>query len=856
MKSVTRLYTLFQPDHYDLHITPDQKAMHFSGKVIITGKKTGRPSQRLTFHQHGLRVTSAVIKKIDKKGTQNIQIARINHHKSLQEVRLHSEQMMYPGKYRVELEFDAPITKGMTGLYPCFFKHNGKEHTLIATQFESHHAREVFPSIDEPEAKATFDLHITAEAGLTVLGNTPIANQKSHDNLVTTTFETSPRMSSYLLAFVIGELHNRSTKTSRGTEVKIWASIAQPTNSFEFALDVAKRSIEFFEEYFDMPYPLSKADHVALPDFSSGAMENWGLITYREVALLLYPEASSQSAKEMIATVIAHETSHQWFGNLVTMQWWDDLWLNESFANMMEYVAVDALFPDWNIWESFVTAEGLSATRRDSTPGVQAVKATVRHPDEISTLFDPSIVYAKGGRLLYMLKNYIGEESFRAGLQSYFKIYAFNNTTGSDLWKSLSEASGKDIASFMNPWLERSGFPVVSVNQTNNQIKISQEHFLDSPDKSDKNRLWPIPLFSNIDAVPTLLKDRDVTIHLADSSWATVNTGSQGHYIVNYLSPEHRKFIAGKIASVEFDTINRLGFLSDSAMLARAGYQHFGDTLELLNAYRNESSESVWDIMSLIIADAKRFIDYDERIEAELKSLVSALITNEYQRLGWDERQVDSTADQKLRATILGLGVYSEKPEIITEALDKFDAYQKDSSAVSAELRGIVFSAAVKTEKPQAADYLLKLYSETNNGDLQRDITGGLTATKSPENASALLNLVKNEKVVKPQDADRWLIYLLRNRHTRDIAWDWMESNWQWIVDTYKNDKSYDNFPRYAAIVCGTRQWENRYKTFFGPKTDETVLKRNIAIGFEEISSRISWLKRDVSSVRKYFKLQ
>ena len=375
-KSVTRLYKTFQPEHYSLTIKLDEAAMRFSGHVIITGKKIGRPSKRLTFHANGLKVTAGTITVRDKKGEREVPITRINQQKTLHELRLHTDTLLYPGAYTVEMSFEAPITEGMTGIYPCNFIHNGIEKKLFATQFESHHAREAFPCIDEPEAKAIFDLTLITRTGVEVLSNTPILSQKSARSAgaskerveesgtvtseatsspnkgrallkdrteITTRFQQTPRMSTYLLAFVVGELHKKTGKTKSGVDVNIWATIAQPTSSLDFALDVAIKSIEYFEDYFGVAYPLAKADHVALPDFSSGAMENWGLITYRERVLLAYSDQTGQSTRETIALVIAHETSHQWFGNLVTMRWFDDLWLKEGFANLMAYQLLDAL---------------------------------------------------------------------------------------------------------------------------------------------------------------------------------------------------------------------------------------------------------------------------------------------------------------------------------------------------------------------------------------------------------------------------------------------------------------------------------------------------------------------------------
>ncbi len=853
-KSVPRLFELFQPEHYDLQLQLDRENMHFTGTVTIRGKKTGRPSKRLTFHQNGLKIINATVVKHDKKGDQTCELERINLHKSYNEVRLHGKDMFYPGNYTIVMEFTAPITRGMTGIYPCFFKHKDQEDTLLMTQFESHHAREAFPCIDEPEAKATFDLTLMHEEGLVALGNTPVKTQKVGKNgLATTAFETSPRMSSYLLAFVVGKLHSKTTKTKSGIEVGVWGTVAQPKESFDFALDTAKRALEFFEDYFQVPYPLKKADYVACPDFSAGAMENWGLMTYREAALLLYPDAASQSSKEMVALVISHETAHMWFGDLVTMRWWNDLWLNESFANMMEYEAVNHLFPDWHIWDTFVTSEGLSAYRRDATPGVQAVKTKVRHPDEISTLFDPSIVYAKGGRLLYMLKNYLGEDAWRKGLKAYFTKHAYQNTEGKDLWRSLSEASNIDVGAFMDPWLERSGFPVVTINQDGLSLTLTQEHFLDNPTKADPDRLWPIPLFINQPDAPLLLEGKSLDYTLINPEPVIVNQAARGHYITQYTNNEHKATLIAQIKSKKLDTIDRLMLLSNSAMLARAGMESLGDTLQLLQAYSHEESEPVWDIIALVIADARRFIDADPSLEDAIKSLLRSLIKTEYKRLGWEEKPDEPAADQKLRGTILGLGVYAEEPSIIEHALQLFDAYKTDSSVVSAELRSIVFVTAVKKQYGDALDYLLSLHSKTPSSDLQRDIAGALTATRDADEAKQLLTLIKDPKTIRPQDADRWLFYMLRNRHTRDIAWRWMENNWQWVEDTYSDDKNYDYFPRYAAAVCNTSEHQAKYLAFFEPKLDQPVLKRNIEIGKEEIANRVAWITRDLPAVQTFF---
>lgn len=852
--SVARLFSQFQPETYDVLFDIDEDAMRFRGSVKLTGKKVGRPSQRITLHQNGLKVTSATITKHDKKGDETLAVKRINAHDSFNEVRLHTEQMVYPGEYTLELEFEGKITDAMTGIYPCYFKDDEVEKKLFMTQLESHYAREAFPCIDEPEAKAVFKLTLITRDGASVLANSPVREQSTKDNRLTTVFEPTPKMSTYLLAFVYGDLQKKSSTTQRGTEVNVWATTAQPADSLDYALDAAVKVIEYFEDYFGVDYPLPKADHVACPDFSAGAMENWGLITYRERILLAYPGETAQSTLEQIVMVIAHELSHQWFGNLVTMKWWDDLWLNESFAELMGYQAMDALHPEWHAFDTFAAAEGLGALRRDALAGVQAVKTAVHHPDEISSLFDPSIVYAKGARLMYMLKNYIGEDAFRAGLKEYFQIHAYGNTEGRDLWHAFSEASGKDIAAFMDPWLTRSGFPLVSISQEGSHAELSQEHFQEDPSKADAERTWSIPLFTNAKGQSDELSEKSKSLTLKTDDTMLLNTGARGHYLVRYMQDAQKQALADKIRKQEIVEADRLMALNGASMMSKAGYDSFGSVLEMLSAYEHEASEPVWDIMALISGEARRFIDLDESLETQVKHFSGKLAADQVKRLGWAPLDNESAADQKLRALVLGMSAYAEDPATVSKATELFEAYKQDSSVVSAELRSLIFVVPVKNGDDAAFNYLLDLHDSTQNGDLKGDAADALTATRKPELAEKLLARLKNSKLVKPQDVDRWLVYMLRNRYTRATAWEWMVSNWQWLENTFKSDKSYDYLPRYAASCVNTPEYQEKFRELFESKQDQIALKRNIQLGFEEIATRVAWLERDLTSVQQFFK--
>lgn len=853
-KTVARLYNSFQPSNYKLRLAPDLATNIVTGSVTITGKKSGRPSQRLTFHGKGLKITEATITKHDKKsGESTVTVARINLQKTLDEIRIHTEALLYPGDYSVTMHFTATLQTGMHGIYRSNYELDGKPKAVVSTQFESHHAREAFPCIDEPEAKATFDLTLVTPAGYDVIGNMPITGQAEDGGSVSSTFGTTPKMSTYLLAFAFGELQSKSTTTKDGVIVNVWSTLEHRPEALDFALDTGKRCIEFFNDYYGTPYPLPKCDMVAIPSFSSGAMENWGLVTYRESCLLADPETSSQSGREVVALVVCHELSHQWFGNLVTMKWWDDLWLNESFANVMEYVAVDSLFPEWHIFNTFVASEGLASFRRDSIAGVQAIKTEVNHPDEISTLFDPSIVYAKGGRLLNMLRTYIGDDDFRAGLKQYFIKHQYGNTTGNDLWDALGAASGKDVASFMDPWLLQSGFPLVTADQQGTAFSVSQSHFLVDPAKADASKLWPVPLLATDGSVPSLLSQPDLPATLPNASFVRLNSGAVGHYIVRYANPEHKVWMAKQAETQGLSEVERLMLLSDSTMMARSGVESLADSLLLLKHYAHESSEPVWGIMASVIADARRFVDADPELEEPIKALIRTLIEEEYQRLGWKEQPGEPSQDTKQRATILGLGAYAEHLAIKTEALRLFEAYKTDQTVVTSELRGITFTSAVRYNAEGAFGYLLELEESTSNPDLKAELLGSLSATRSETDGARLLARLKDIKKVKLHDVDHWLVLLMRNRYNQAQAWQWLRDNWQWIEQTFAGDKSYDTFPRYAAGSFNTRQRFEEYREFFLPMADVPLLSRNITMGIEELESRVAWIERDLAAVQDYF---
>lgn len=830
MKSVPQLVTQFVPAHYQLSLMLDRPRRTFEGTVTINGtsKTTAR---KILLHAKDLIVQSATVD--GKNASFSIR------HDQLTITHPH----ITPGDHVVVIGFSGKITDSMHGLYPCYFTHEGTKKELLATQFESHHAREVFPCIDEPAAKATFDLTLTTEPSITVLGNMPIKSQKHEAGQLVTTFETTPRMSTYLLAWVAGELHRKTATTKSGTEVNVWATPAQPAENLDFALDHAVRTIEFFNDYFGVPYPLPKSDHVALPDFTAGAMENWGLVTYREIALLAHPTISSISSRQYVALVIAHELSHQWFGNLVTMKWWNNLWLNESFASLMEYIALDALHPEWNSWLDFSTHESIVALRRDSIDGVQPVQTDVHHPDEISTLFDSAIVYAKGARLLRMLQQYIGERAFRAGLQSYFKKFAYQNTEGNDLWHEFHKASGKDIAAFMNQWISQPGYPVVKVTKHHNTLSLSQERFFIGSHQAS-HTIWPIPLGASA-RLPELLEEKTSTQNLANDSPVRLNISDSAHFITQY-DPALLEQLVRAIPSTS--PLDRLQLLHEQILLARAGATSSASLIPLLMALKNETSEAVWDMMALTISELKKFVETDKTSDTKLRQLAASLARQQYTQLGWQPQSGESETEAKLRATIIGLMLYGEDQQAIKTAQDLYARAPLEQ--LDPELRPLIIGATVRHSSDTAAFHtLLETYKKTASADLRDDIASGLTNARLTSQIKTLLSALQDRSTIRPQDVRHWFVGLIRHHDSRALTWQWLQAHWDWINDTFGSDKSYDDFPKYAASGLTTRQQLNEYKAFFTPLKQEPALTRVITLGISEIEARVALIEHDQPAV-------
>lgn len=835
MAEVKRFYETFHPEHYDIYLDISREKKRFHGKTVVIGEAQ---EELVKLNQKYLKITSV---RVDQKK------ADFNYNDKDEVINIEAGKV---GKMKIEVDFEGKLTDTMMGIYPSYYEVDGEKKQLIGTQFETTFARQAFPCVDEPEAKATFALAIKFDekTGESIISNQP--EEKFKDGVHY--FKPTLRMSSYLVAFVFGDMQRKLTKTKSGVEIGVFATRAHQPKELDFALDIAKRSIEFFEDFYETPYPLEHSYQVALPDFSAGAMENWGCVTYREAYLLLDPDNTSLEMKQLVATVIAHELAHQWFGDLVTMKWWDNLWLNESFANMMEYVAIDALEPNWKIWEMFQTSEVPAALQRDATDGVQSVHVMVNDPAEIDALFDSAIVYAKGSRMLVMVRALLGDEALREGLKNYFAAHKYGNATGDDLWKALGEASGLDIGAIMHSWLEQPGYPVVNAKVEDGKLVLTQKQFFIGEGK-EVGRKWQIPLNSNYAAVPKIMKDEKLVVGdyadlIADNGVPfRLNVGNNSDFIVKY-----DKTLLDDILSHidELDAVDKLQLLQDFRLLAEGGQMSYADIVPLLPKFADSTSPIVNNALYRIMTTLRNFVTPDSKEEKDLKKLYNLLSEKQVKRLGLLPKAGESNDDNLTRPYVVAASLYADNDETINGLHTIYSENSDNLEGISADIRSAVLVNEVKNFGNMTLfDKLLKKYQETSDASLKQDLCAGITSTKMPEIIDAIVDDFENSEIIKPQDLRAWYRNVLANPFGQEQAWNWIRLEWPWLEATVGGDMEFATFITVTANIFHTEERLNQFKDFFEPKINTPGLTREIKMDTKVIETKVNLVKKEQAAV-------
>lgn len=809
-----RFLDYFTPENYALELCFWRERDEFTGRVDITGELK---SDRIKLHAVNLEISSVEWSPYYEDGLSGLTKCDFESIPDGIEIKITDEmkkRLADEGErdnfVELRLKFKSKLNTNMQGCYLSTYDFEGQKHKLITTQFESHYAREAFPCIDEPEAKATFDLTLIlpdyTERDV-VLANMPTTTQVNGKF----EFARTPRMSTYLLAWVIGPLKSVSTVNQNGIKVSSYCALNQPESALIFANETAARVLEYYDVKFQEKYPLPKLDQVALPDFEAGAMENWGLVTYRESMMLADPKATLDT-KKSVAVTVTHELAHQWFGNLVTMAWWDDLWLNESFATLMEYRATEALYPDYHIWDEFFTGDCLVALRRDCLPGVQAVQQAVHHPTEIATLFDGAIVYAKGARLMLMLMRLMGDEQFDQGIRAYFKQHSYSNAVGDDLWQALQPYADFDVKNFMHAWISQPGYPVVKHGTGQ---EWSQQRFLITGPVDEKSETWPLP---------------------------KVSDDMSGHYLINLDQTDFQEKLA-KFTNLSLE--QQLRLLIDRTLLAKTDAVASSSLLDLLPKFRSETSAAVWAIVSSLIADLKLFCPPETTAMRHYQKYLSQLFAQRWQAIDLSAHELDSNALQ-LRDILLGLAYYAEDEAVLRSLAD---LYHSNVAQLPSELRSHILSAKLYFCEPEIFTDLLKQYQTLQDPEIKSDILAILGSfCKEPQHLKQLIALLKQPEIVRPQDHIFLYVYLLRNHRSRSTTLNWLIENWQYVKQL-TGDKSIEDYIRYTAGAIREPNEATKFYDFIDQMTADPVLTRSISMAHNEVDARLRLIAQDAPGV-------
>jgi len=848
-----------KPVSYDIHITTDLKDYQFWGheRIVIDVKER---SETITFHSKDLTIPKESV--VLHVGDEAIPVADVTFEEENDSCTVKLSRAIEPGTAGVslELDFKAPLRDILCGYYRAPYdvvdeKTGEKIHKYMGvTQFEATDARRAFPCWDEPERKATFLLSLTFDSSLMALSNMPIENTKDNGNgTKTVSFQRTPIMSTYLLAFIVGEFDFVTMKNAHGVQVSVYTPPGKSEQA-RFALDMGAWCLDFYSDYFAIDFPLPKCDMVAITNFDAGAMENWGLVTYRERALLFDEATSSTRIKAYVASVVAHELAHQWFGNLVTMKWWNDLWLNEGFATYMQFFATDKRHPEWQFWTHFLFEEFLDGITLDAKPSTHKISLPVSKTCDISQMFDP-ISYSKGASVIRMLATYIGEEKFRDGLRVYLNRHKYSNTSTSDLWAAIHEVSGVDVANLMYGWTNRPGFPIIRVsrNAETGAITLKQERMYSVPPeekKEDAETVWWIPLhFDSNNAGwksrTVVVRDKEVTLSdvpLKDGEWLKVNGGQTEFVRVLYEDPAMFDALCSAMKSKEMSSDDRVGFLSDAFALSRAGYVKPCDAFKAALALDEEEDSTVIDELSTDVGGVEALFAGTEDLAEAGRKLTIRVFSKMGKKFGLEPKEGESELITIARATVLARLALAEDEEYVKVALHMFEKDRDGSAKLPKDFRSLVYKVVMKSGTKEQQDALIDLYKTSSVLDEKLSVIASIGGVKEEKRAEELLGWALFSGEVKTQD----MIYIFRGMSSSQgaLLWKMTQEHWDWIYDTFR--ESGFTFGRIlGGVVSGAcdAAMIDVFRKFFADK-DVASATQSIEHGYATILSKSRWLKQ------------
>lgn len=846
------LPTNVKPVRYDLTLEPDFSDFTFKGQLAID-LDVNDTSDKITLNCLEIDIHDAAV--------NGKAVSKISYDEDMQTAAFDLAESLQSGsKATLSLTFTGLLNDKMAGFYrSSYTDESGNTAYLATTQMEPTDCRRAFPSFDEPALKAKFDISLVSDAKLVHLSN---MDTKSVEDLADgkkkTVFNTTPLMSTYLVAFIVGDLRCVENH-DYNKPIKVWATPGSE-HLGTYSADIAAKTLKFFDAKFDIPYPLPKLDMVAIHDFLAGAMENFGLITYRTVDLLLDPSHTDVNTKQRVTEVVMHELAHQWFGNLVTMDFWDGLWLNEGFATWMSWYACDSLYPDWKVWESYVADSLQLALTLDSLRSSHPIEVPVKRADEINQIFD-AISYSKGSSLLKMISRWLGEDVFISGVSLYLKTHMWGNTQTSDLWAALSKVSGKDVVAVMDIWTKKIGFPVVRVEESGNTLTLTQNRFLATADvKPDEDEtLYPVFLglktSSGIDESLTLDK-RSTEIKLeTEDDFFKINADQAGVYRTAY-SPERWTKLGDAGVKGKLSVEDRVGLVADAASLASSGLISSTDFLNLVKAWSGEDNYVVWESSLTSISKIKMALQFeDDSIKKSLNAFCLDLISPKLAQVGWTFSDSDSFAEQQLKSLLFGAAAANGHKEVVEYVNKSFDAYVAgDKSAINPNIKAAVFNTVARLGGIETYEKIYKIY--TNPASVEEKIAAlrALGRFESEEILDKVTALLLQTDIVKSQDVYIPMQGMRAHRLGVEKLWAWFTANWDAIYKLLPPGLSMLGSVVTLASSGFTQEKQKEEVKKFFEGVNTKGFESNLAQSLDMITSKANWATRDSEDIKSWLK--
>jgi len=806
-----RLPLTVTPQRYEIRLTPDMASATFDGEERVA-IQVNEPVREIRLNAAELAIQEVSIKaKSGKTIRGDVTLDPENEQAALQ-----FTETVGPGSCELQIKFSGILNDKLHGFYRSAYKNaNGEEKTLATTQFESTDARRAFPCWDEPALKALFQITLVVDEGMTAISNarvireTPLPGAGKKEVV----FADSMKMSTYLVAFIVGEFEASDPVMVGKAPLRVWA-VPGKKQLANFGREIGRVSLEYFSRYYGIPYPGDKLDLIAIPDFASGAMENLGAITFRETALLVDEQTATRAELERVADVVSHENAHMWFGDLVTMRWWNGLWLNEAFATFMEMLAVDTWKPEWRRWDSF-TVSRAAAMQVDGLKSTRPIEFPVEKPEEAAGMFDV-LTYEKGASVLRMLEQYLGAEAFRNGIRLYLSRHAYGNAETTDLWDALEESTGQPVRALMDTWIFQLGYPLISVEKQDAGLLLSQSIFRYLQEGDIPERKWHVPIFIRAATKEgtvnktILLTERQQRVEIADVDWAVVNAGGHGYYRVRYSSElllSLKRHLQTMLSPVE-----RFNLVNDTWASTLAGLTSLTDYLELIDLLRDEQDLNVWTSVLISCHQLNRILDVAQR--ASLQERIRAIISPAVERLTWSSRAGETELEGQLRGDLIGaLGTVGEDEDCQERARALFAQYEKDARAVDRNL--IPALAAIVSHTGGGSDYenFVRRFKSAATPQEETRYLFALANFRREELVDRTLQLTINGEV-RTQNAPYLMRGLLLNQDARDKAWVFLKAHWDEMRRQYPDN----SIPRMCEGIIGlaTAELAADVEEFFG----------------------------------------